>query len=346
LRVVEEDRRANRFRLQLESPEDLYFASLLIDEGDLVTAWTTRQIKVERGLAVERGERVRVRLTVQVKKVDFQRFSDALRVLGVVVEAPEWLSAKGSHHSICLRPGDELEIVKRTFLKHHEKILRTAVLSTKVLGVISVDIDEVAAALLRPQGLEVLAVVSLPRPGKEGSVKKWLKDHLEAVLPQLVASLRSKGAKEIVFIAPRLASEVLAECVPGAPKLIEVSEGGLAGLYELLRKESLRKLLDEVALSTPRQLLEELARRLHRSPGSVALGPEEVLSALEARAVETLLVVDEALLSDKREDIMKILEKASDAVRNIVVVPPELEGGELLRAVGIAALLYYDARSP
>ncbi|MEM1810298.1 MAG: hypothetical protein QW324_05495, partial [Thermofilaceae archaeon] len=92
MRILEEDKRANRLRLQIESPEDLYYTSLIIDEGDLVTAWTTRQVRIERAVESERGERVRVKLTVQVKKVEFQRFSDSLRILGVVVEAPEWLS--------------------------------------------------------------------------------------------------------------------------------------------------------------------------------------------------------------------------------------------------------------
>ncbi|MEM1847909.1 MAG: hypothetical protein QXH70_02160, partial [Thermofilaceae archaeon] len=286
MRILEEDKRANRLRLQIESPEDLYYTSLIIDEGDLVTAWTTRQVRIERAVESERGERVRVKLTVQVKKVEFQRFSDSLRILGVVVEAPEWLSVKGSHHTIGLKPGDEVEIVKTSLLKHHERLLQLALTATQLIGILSFDVDEATAALLRPQGLEVIATIGLPKPGKEGSLKEQLKTAIRKVLPQLLASLKSRGARDVVVAAPRLVLEVLSEVGVTASRFIEVSEGGLAGLYEMVRRNALRELVTEEVYSKPRDLMKELIERLSRSPGRVAMGLEEVRRAAEARAIE------------------------------------------------------------
>ncbi|MEM1852403.1 MAG: hypothetical protein QW394_04710 [Thermofilaceae archaeon] len=343
MRILEEDKRANRLRLQIESPEDLYYTSLIIDEGDLVTAWTTRQVRIERAVESERGERVRVKLTVQVKKVEFQRFSDSLRILGVVVEAPEWLSVKGSHHTIGLKPGDEVEIVKTSLLKHHERLLQLALTATQLIGILSFDVDEATAALLRPQGLEVIATIGLPKPGKEGSLKEQLKTAIRKVLPQLLASLKSRGARDVVVAAPRLVLEVLSEVGVTASRFIEVSEGGLAGLYEMVRRNALRELVTEEVYSKPRDLMKELIERLSRSPGRVAMGLEEVRRAAEARAIEALLILDEALLSEDRARVLTVLENAAATARNIVVVPPDLEGVELLRkSGGLAALLYFE----
>ncbi|MEM0042477.1 MAG: hypothetical protein QXF46_07940 [Thermofilaceae archaeon] len=343
MRILEEDKRANRLRLQIESPEDLYYTSLIIDEGDLVTAWTTRQVRIERAAESERGERVRVKLTVQVKKVEFQRFSDSLRILGVVVEAPEWLSVKGSHHTIGLKPGDEVEIVKTSLLKHHERLLQLALTATQLIGILSFDVDEATAALLRPQGLEVIATIGLPKPGKEGSLKEQLKTAIRKVLPQLLASLKSRGARDVVVAAPRLVLEVLSEVGVTASRFIEVSEGGLAGLYEMVRRNALRELVTEEVYSKPRDLMKELIERLSRSPGRVAMGLEEVRRAAEARAIEALLILDEALLSEDRARVLTVLENAAATARNIVVVPPDLEGVELLRkSGGLAALLYFE----
>lgn len=343
MRIIEEDKRTNKLRLQIESAEDLYYTSLLIDEGDLVTAWTTRQVRIERSTESERGERVRVKLTIHVKKVEFQRFSDSLRILGVVVEAPEWLSVKGSHHTIGLKPGDEVEIVKNSLLKHHDRILHLAVSTTQLVGVLSFDVDEAATAVLRPQGLEIIAVISLPKPGKEGSLKEHLKTNLRRVLPQLVTLLKSKGVRSIVVAAPKLVLEAVSEIGVDASRFIEVSDGGLAGLYEMLRKDALKGLIAEEVYSTPKRLLNELVERLSRNPGKVAMGPEEVRRAAEARAIEALLVLDEALLSGDRVSILTVLENASATTRNIVVVPPDLEGVELLRGSrGLAALLYFE----
>ncbi|MEM1521613.1 MAG: hypothetical protein QW407_01415 [Thermofilaceae archaeon] len=343
MRIIEEDKRTNRLKLQIESPEDLYYTSLIIDEGDLVTAWTTRQVRIERVAESERGERVRVKLTVQVKKVEFQRFSDSLRILGVVVEGPEWLSVKGSHHTIGLKPGDEVEIVKTSLLKHHERLLHLALTATQLIGILSFDVDEAAAALLRPQGLEVIAVINLPKPGKEGSLKEQLKTTIRNVLPQLLASLKSRGARAVVVAAPRLVLEVLSEVGVSASRFIEVSDGGLAGLYEMLRRNALKELVAEEVYSTPRRLMNELIERLSRGPGRVAMGLEEVRRAAEARAIEALLILDEALLGEDRARVLTVLESAAATAKNIVVVPPNLEGVEMLRnSGGLAALLYFD----
>ncbi len=350
MRVLEEDRRLKKLKLQLETPEDLYFASLLIDEGDLVTAWTLRQLKVDRGTGTERGDRVRVKLSVKVKKVEFQRFTDTLRILGVIIEAPEWLEAKGSHHTIGLRPGDEVEIAKSSLLKHHERILQIASGQVRIKGVVSLDLDEVAAALLRPQGLEVLAVIPLPRPRKEGSLKAQVRENLESLLPQLVAGLKSRHIDDLLLVAPRIVYDAVQDLIQrfNVPAhFVEVSEGGLAGLHELLRRGDLRALLKESALSASKLALEELVRRLSDDPDKVAVGVVEVTHALLARAVETLLVLDEALLGDNRAAILKLLEIASETAREILVVPPSLEGAELLkRGDGVAALLYFRVPRP
>jgi len=345
LRLLEEDRRLKRLKLQLETSEDLYFASLLIDEGDVVTAWTFRQLKVQREIGAERGDRVRVKLSVRVKKVEFQRFSDTLRVLGIIIDAPEWLEAKGSHHTIGLRPGDEVEVLKSSLLKHHERILQLAVQRVRVAGILSADVDEVAVALLRPQGLEVVAVISLPRPRKEGSLKEQLRENFKDLIPQLAEEVKRRNADLLLFVAPRLVRDAVKEFLERSSlpvRIVEASEGGLAGLYELMRRDDLKELLRERALLAPKLALEELIKRLDKDPERVAVGAEEVSRALSARAVEILLVLDEVLLGSEREKTLEILKNASNTARDIIVVPLELEGAELLRGSGgVAALLYF-----
>jgi len=351
LRVLELDDAHHRVRLQLETPEDLYFASLLIDPGDLVTAWTLRQVKVERVTGVERGERVRVRLTLRVKKVEFQRFTDSLRVLGVIVEAPEWLHAKGAHHTIALRPGEELELEKAAVLKHHYRILRIATSRVKPLGVVSVGDGELAVGLLRPQGVEVISTLVLPRPSKEGSFKDQIRRELESRLKKVIESLEGRGVGAVVFAAPQLALEVVRDLVTAVkPRLkvrfTRVSEGGLAGIYELLRDERARGMFEEVRLAPAKDALRKLLELASRDPGRVALGLSEVKRALEFRAVKILLLLDEALLSSRREEVLEVLEEASRVAEDVVVIPSALEESAFLsRSGGIAAILYFRLMS-
>lgn len=347
MRVLELDEANLHLRIQLETPEDLYFTSLLIDPGDLVTAWTLRQTKVERATGVERGERVRVRLTLRVRKVGFQRFTDSLRILGVVVEAPEWLHVKGAHHTIALRPGEEVELRKAVLLKHHYRVLGIATSRVKPLGVVSVSEGELAVGLLRPQGVEVISTLPLSRPSKEGSFRDQLRKELEGRLERVMRSLESRGVKAVVFAAPQLALEVakaiMAKTRPRAKvSFVKVSEGGLAGIYELLRSKEARSMLEEVRLTPARDALAELLGLMGKDPARVALGMSEVRRALELKAVKVLMLLDEILLSDEREEVLDMLGRASHIAEDVVVVPSTLEESALLsRSGGVAAILYF-----
>lgn len=349
MKILEENIHLNKLKLQLETVEDLYFASLLVDIGDLVTAWTTRQIKLERIDGTERGERVRVKVTVKVKKVEFQRFSDSLRILGIIVEAPEWLEAKGSHHTLGLKPGDEIEITKNHLMKHHERVLRIASAKARAVGLISVDVDEIAVGLIRPQGLEVLSCISLPRPNKEGSLKSQVKTALEKALPSTIEMLKSRGVESLILLSPQLLQDIALECLKNfkvSVKRVEVPEGGLAGFYELLRRDELKTVFEEAALTTPKNALTEFLEHFFKNSDKIAIGLEEVSFALAAKAVKKLLILDEALLSGDRMQILSLLEKASETAEDVIVIPPDLEGAEILKKTnGIAALLYFGIKN-
>ena len=72
----------------------------------------------------------------------------------------------------------------------------------------------------------------------------------------------------------------------------------------------------------------------------------EVKRALEFRAVKILLLLDEALLSSRREEVLEVLEEASRVAEDVVVIPSALEESAFLsRSGGIAAILYFRLMS-
>ena len=83
---------------------------LYAETGDLVRASTYRRedVKTDK-VRPERGEKVRVTLTVRVEGVEFQAFSDRLRITGVIVEGPQDL---GRHHTLNVAPEDVLSVIK------------------------------------------------------------------------------------------------------------------------------------------------------------------------------------------------------------------------------------------
>jgi protein pelota len=80
----------------------------------------------------------------------------------------------------------------------------------------------------------------------------------------------------------------------------------------------------------------------------VAYGPESVAEAAEYGAVETLLIVDDALRRERGDegdwdvDVDDVLETVDQKGGDVVVFSAEFDPGEQLRNLGgIAALLRY-----
>src|SRR6266705_3389470 len=96
--------------MRVENRDDLWHLHNLVLPGDLVRASTTRREEVKSDkVRPERGEKVRVTLTIRVEGVEFQAFSDRLRITGVIVEGPQDL---GRHHTLNVAVEDVLSVIK------------------------------------------------------------------------------------------------------------------------------------------------------------------------------------------------------------------------------------------
>src|SRR5437773_1323306 len=93
MRVLHRDPKTGEIKVRVENPDDLWHLHNLLQPGDLVRASTYRRedVKTDK-LRPERGEKVRVTLTIRVEDVEFQAFSDRLRISGVIVEGPQGLA--------------------------------------------------------------------------------------------------------------------------------------------------------------------------------------------------------------------------------------------------------------
>ena len=106
MRVLHRDPKTGEIKMRVENPDDLWHLHNLLLPGDLVRASTTRREEVKSDkVRPERGEKVRVTLTIRVEGVEFQAFSDRLRITGVIVDGPQDL---GRHHTLNIGVEDVL----------------------------------------------------------------------------------------------------------------------------------------------------------------------------------------------------------------------------------------------
>src|SRR5207302_1888929 len=165
MRVLHRDPKTGEIKVRVENPDDLWHLHNLLQPGDLVRASTYRRedVKTDK-LRPERGEKVRVTLTIRVEDVEFQAFSDRLRISGVIVEGPQDL---GRHHTLNVGVEDVLSIIK-TWRTHELRRIDEAVAAAQnpLVAFLALDDEEALIAQLRQYGVRELSKIRAPGHGK------------------------------------------------------------------------------------------------------------------------------------------------------------------------------------
>ena len=333
-----------------ETSDDIWTLSLVIKPGDLVKAKTVRDVRFgERGSG--RSRRVAMTLTVRVESIDFQPFSTRLRIKGVVVEGPERFGVKGKHHTITVDVGQEVTIIKEEgWPKPLLDRLKAQSRGLKAL-IVAVDYDEYAIGLVQGQGLQILAEHELRLPGKDDPRRaELLHQELVTLVKRVAEYAEREGVGIVVVAGPGFLKDEVAEMLrERAPNLRVYTEtastGGVAGVYEVIRRGKIREILSELSTIEAEEFLERFERLLVQKPELVAYTLPNVRRAVELGAVEELLVLDELLHSpDKRlrMEVEEVLKKADETRAKIRFVSVETPAGLRLKHLGgIAAILRY-----
>ena len=114
------------------------------------------------------------------------------------------------------------------------------------------------------------------------------------------------------------------------------------GVYELLTKGTLDKILLESRFAEETKTVDRFIAEVSRKNGKATYGLDNVEKALDMKAVDELLVLD-SLLLDKRELIEHILDKAERGKAKVMIVSHENEVSQKLKGfTGVAALLRFN----
>jgi len=347
MRILFKDLRHGKIKLTVESLDDLWHLRHLVEPGDTVISSTWRR-EQEAGdkLRPERPEKRRVTLSIRVEKVEFHKHANRLRILGTIVGGED----VGGHHSFSLEPKSTLTIVKE-WKPHLIRRVRDAVRASRRPRVLLVALDDSSAelALVCQYGLEELGTISRYGGGKlyaverEACEKKFF-SNLAKTMNDIISR---EGVRASIVAGPGFTKDGFATFLRDKfhelfqkIKLDNISSGGRAGLYEIVRRGSVERVSRDDRLSYETSLVERLMSEIAR--GELAIyGREEVGHAASIGAIEKLLVADE-LLRSNLVGVEKILEETRKTRSDVVIISTEHDAGKQLLSVGgIAALLRF-----
>lgn len=351
MKIVYKDLRRGAVKVVPETTDDIWILSTIIQPGDLVRARTVREVHFgERGSG--RSSRVPMTLAIRVEKTEFQAFTTRLRIRGLVVEGPEKYGVLGKYHTISIDVGRELEIVKPQGWPHALLAKLESSGPQPAAVIVAVDYDEYAIAVVRGQGVRVLAEGSLHLPGKDDPFREERMKETLAVIAKTAAGIVERERPLLVVVAgPGNLKDMVAgrlrHMLPQEVKLLtdHVSMGGHAGVLEEVRRGVMREALREAAAIRAEKIVEEFEKLLAREPERVAYTLDIVMEASRMGAVEQLLVLDELLHHpdpEVRSRVDELLRLADSTRAEINFVSMEAPVGVKVKSLGgVIAILRY-----
>ncbi|MEM4920446.1 MAG: mRNA surveillance protein pelota [Candidatus Nezhaarchaeales archaeon] len=348
MRIIAWDERHGRMFLEVEGHNDLWCLYNVLNPGDLVTAKTLREVKVS-----SKSTRRPMTLKIRVEKVEFQPFTEKLRIMGVVVEGPDEFGVIGSHHTITVSEGTALLIEKEKWLKHEvERIFKAASKKSLATLLIGIDSDEAAFVMPHEYGLELIAEVPLNLPGKHEASKREevLKSKIRELVDKTKELIERLKVKVVAIVGPGFIKEELAKELASNINvklyLDSVSAGGYQGVKEAIRRGMLKKVLRDLSVIEEAELMNEFLSHTSKSDDKVAYGLEDVKKAAEYRAVEKLLVLDELVRSpdvDLRKEVEGIISMVEENGGQVKIFSSLEEPGQQLKSMGgMAAILRFS----
>jgi len=310
-----------------------------VEKNDIVFALTHRKVEKKTDkLRPEKVERKKMRLGIRVTDVEFHEFSDRLRIHGVIENGMD----VGSYHTLNLTTGDNISILKE-WKDYHLNRIKEAVEETKrpTLTFLSIDYDEATFALLRQYGVENIGAITSHISGKQYKTDKNEKNNFYS---KVLTTLEQIKKGPVIILGPGFAKEEFYSFVK--EKKLELlkdsavmgtGNAGMNGIHEVLKK-GVTKIVENTRVAVETKIVESLFEEIAKN-GNFAYGFDEVENALDAGAIETLLVTDKLVRTKKADGL---LEKAKKTKSKFIIISTVHESGKKLEGLGgVAALLRY-----
>ncbi|MEM2140109.1 mRNA surveillance protein pelota [Nitrososphaera sp.] len=343
---------ATAFFVIPEDADDLFTLRRVVEQGDTVIADTTRVVKQETEYGrPDKGERVKVRLTIRVDRVELDSSVDRLRIAGAIIATSNELVSKGVHHALSVQAGDPLTIDKNRRWQDVElKLLRRSGDGSSFI-LVAIDTQEAAVAKVSGTHVKVIPNIYSGQSGKRYQTKNVSLETFFADTAKLVASVLGESDKVIVFgpgetrrrfynsLDKHGISKDRAQVADG------VDVAGEDGIFVFLRSPAMKEAMGASKLATVSAMLDRVMLMVNRGENKFAMGPKEVEDAVRIKAVESIIFSDSIFKNSDEGAIVKMLNAAESHGAATYAVDSSTDIGMRVSSLGgIVALLRFAIR--
>jgi protein pelota len=343
-----------------EDADDLLTLRRIIENGDYVFADTTRVIKKVKEFArPDKGERIKVRVSVRVESISLDDIVDRLRITGIITNTDNELVPRGIHHSLTVQVGDTITIDKnRKWNDVETNILKRSGNSTNFI-LVAIDAQEAAVAKISGTHLKIIPNIYSGQSGKRYQHAAKNNPNIEIFFDDIAKTIQSmfsvaaENNSTIIIFGPgetkRRFYNLLVEkhkLEKGKVSLIDgVDVAGEDGIFVFLRSPAIKEAMSSSKLATVSSILDDIMRLVHKGEAKYAMGMQEVSNAASIKAIEYLVFSDSIFKTTDENDVVKLLNLLeSQGAKSFAVDSSTDIGWRVSSLGGIVALLRYSIR--
>ena len=344
----------NAFFVIPEDADDLFTLRRIVKKDDNVIADTSRLIKqVKEYGRPDKGERVKVRVSIRVEKSELDAAVDRLRITGIITETDNEMVTKGTHHSLSVEVGDTLTIDKGAKWEDIElKMLKRSGGSGSFV-LVAIDTQEAAVARISGTHVKVIPNIYSGQSGKRYQTKNNPSIEIYFTdIAKTVSSVIDENDKVIVFGPGETRRRFLNVLVTGqeiSKERVQVVDGvdvaGEDGIFVFLRSPAMKEAMGVSKLAAVSSILDKVMLMVNRSERKFAMGMPEVSEAAALKAIESVVFSDSIFKTSDEEQVVGLLNSIESYGAKTFAVDSSTDMGLRVSSLGgIVALLRFPIR--
>ncbi len=345
IKVIDE----NSISVIPEDSEDLLNLRRVIKKNDRVVGDTTRVLKQDKDYSrPDKGERIKVRISLMIEKISLDDVLDRLRIGGTIFESSNESVPHGSHHSFILKFNDGITISKKKWSLAEKKLLES---SNEQMGFVMVAIDTSDSGIARLRGthLEFMPNIYSGSGGKRYKTNFNIEKFFEKVHQAILTIFKKEDV--VIIFGPGETKKRFANFIEKSQKIqkskIQVVEGidsgGEDGIYIFTKSKTMQEIMSDSKLAKVSSIIDEVMVLANQKSKKFTMGHNETFHANKLGAVESVVFSDKIIQDNDEQEIMDFLNELENNGVKIYSVDSSTDIGLRVTGLGgIVSLLRYS----
>ena len=326
-----------------EDPDDLLTIRRLIKKDDKIIGETTRVIKQEKEYSrPDKGERIKIRLAIQVEKISLDDVLDRIRVGGTITESNNDAVPHGSHHSFIVKMEQPFNLVKRKWTTVEKKLAKKKQ-HGETFVLVAIDTGDCGIGRLKGTHLHLLPNMYSGSSGKRYKSNFKIEKFFDDVTSALSTIIKKDDM--VIIFGPgetrKKFGNFLSKTTLGQKIQIKVVEGidsgGEDGIHIFTKSDIMKEIMSNSKLAKVSQIIDEIMILANKTSKKFSMGLKETRKANEFGAIESLVFSEKVIQEHDEQEVIDFLNDVESKGGDLFSVDSSTDVG--LRVSGLGGII-------